>query len=71
MAAATFMVRDGDIIAETITIYEALSVLGGSLDAGRDAAHGYRLRGGRMLMADDYECTWGLFKTILSLGTPG
>ena len=71
LAAAAFMVRDGNIPGGNITIYEALPVLGGSLDAGGDAVHGYRLRGGRMLTTDNYECTWGLFKTIPSLTTPG
>ena len=71
LAAAAFMIRDGGIPGESITIYEALPLLGGSLDAGGDAIHGYTLRGGRMLTTDNYECTWGLFKTIPSLSTPG
>lgn len=71
LAAAAFMIRDGGIPGGNITIYEALPVLGGSLDAGGDAINGYRLRGRRMLTTDNYECTWGLFKTIPSLTTPG
>ena len=71
LAAAAFMIRDGGIPGGNITIYEALPVLGGSLDAGGDATHGYRLRGGRMLTTDNYECTWGLFKTIPSLSKAG
>ncbi len=71
LAAAAFMVRDGGIQGRDITVLEALPVLGGSLDATGDAASGYRLRGGRMLTTDNYECTWGLFKTIPSLNTPG
>ena len=71
LAAAAFMIRDGGIPGGSITIYEALPVLGGSLDAGGDPIHGYTLRGGRMLTTDNYECTWGLFKTIPSLSTPG
>ena len=31
---------------------------------------GYSLRGGRMFTTDNYECTWGLFKTIPSLADP-
>ena len=33
--------------------------------------HGYSMRGGRMLTSDNYECLWGLFKTIPSLSDPG
>ena len=44
------------------TIYRATSLLGGSLDGGRNAQDGYTLRGGRMLTTDNYECTWDLFK---------
>jgi oleate hydratase len=71
LAAAAFMIRDGGVPGSHITIYEALNVLGGSLDAAGDAEAGYRLRGGRMLTTDNYECTWGLFKSIPSLVDPG
>jgi oleate hydratase len=71
LAAAAFMIRDGGVPGSQITIYEALNVLGGSLDAAGSTESGYRLRGGRMLTTDNYECTWGLFKSISSLGDPG
>jgi oleate hydratase len=71
LAAAAFMIRDGGVPGGHITIYEALNVLGGSLDAAGNPEAGYRLRGGRMLTTDNYECTWGLFKTIPSLVNPG
>lgn len=70
LAAAGFMIRDGGLPGGNITIYEALPVLGGSLDAGGDHRHGYTLRGGRMLTTDNFECTWGLFKSIPSLVDP-
>lgn len=57
LAAAAFMVRDGGMPGANITIFEVASVLGGSLDGAGDAAHGYSLRGGRMLTTDNYECT--------------
>ena len=63
MAAAAFMIRDGGVPGASITIYEALPVLGGSLDAAGNPETGYSLRGGRMFTTDNYECTWGLFKT--------
>ena len=71
LAAAAFMIRDGGILGRNITIFEALSVAGGSLDGGGNPIDGYTLRGGRMLTTDNYECTWDLFKSIPSLTTPG
>ena len=70
MAAAAFLVRDGKLPGENISILEALPVMGGSLDAAGDPVNGYSLRGGRMLTTDNYECTWDLFKTIPSLTDP-
>jgi oleate hydratase len=71
LAAAAFMIRDGGVQGHNITIYEAAPVSGGSLDGGGNPADGYTLRGGRMLTTANYECTWGLFKTIPSLTSPG
>ena len=71
MAAAAFMIRDGGMSGEAISILEALRLMGGSLDGAGDAAGGYSLRGGRMLTTDNYECTWDLFKSIPSMDHPG
>ncbi|PWQ93783.1 oleate hydratase [Leucothrix arctica] len=70
MAAAAFMIRDGGVPGENITIYEALPVVGGVLDAAGTPEDGYSMRGGRMLCADIYECMWSLLKTIPSLTDP-
>jgi oleate hydratase len=70
LAAAAFMIRDGKVPGKNINIYEAMSVLGGALDGAGNAIDGYRLRGGRMLTSDNYECVWDLFKTIPSLEDP-
>ncbi|MEO8319669.1 MAG: oleate hydratase, partial [Bradyrhizobium sp.] len=70
LAAAAFMVRDAKVPGANISIYEAASVLGGALDGAGNATDGYRLRGGRMLTSDNYECVWDLFKTIPSLESP-
>ena len=70
LAAAAFLIRDGGFQGRSITIFEALAVPGGSLDGSGTAETGYSLRGGRMLTTDNYECTWGLFKTIPSLTDP-
>ena len=71
LAAAAFMIRDGEFSGENITILEAKPVMGGSLDGAGNPTDGYSLRGGRMLTTDNYECTWDLFKSIPSLTLPG
>jgi oleate hydratase len=71
MAAAAFLVRDGQFPAKNISILEATRLIGGSLDGAGDAEHGYSLRGGRMLTTDNYECTWDLYKSIPSLRNKG
>jgi len=71
LAAAAFMIRDGNMLGENITVLEAAPLLGGSLDGAGDPVSGYSLRGGRMLTTDNYECTWDLFKSIPSLTKEG
>jgi oleate hydratase len=71
LAAAAFMIRDGGVPGGAITIYEKLSLLGGSLDGARLPDGAYSVRGGRMLTFDHYECTWDLFGMIPSLEHPG
>jgi oleate hydratase len=71
LAAAAFMIRDGNLPGENISIFEAQPTLGGSLDGAGNAALGYSMRGGRMLTTDNYECTWDLYKSIPSLAHPG
>lgn len=69
LAAAAFLIRDGDVAGDNIIIFESNSLMGGSLDGAGDALNGYSLRGGRMLTTDNYECTWDLFKSIPSLNS--
>jgi hypothetical protein len=71
LAAAAFMIRDGKMPGEDISIFEASPTLGGSLDGAGDPERGYSLRGGRMLTTDNYECMWDLYKTIPSLDHEG
>ncbi len=66
MAAAVFMIRDGDILGQNITIFEELDKMGGSLDGGGSPETGYVLRGGRMLESK-YLCTFDLFSSIPTL----
>ncbi len=66
LAAAVFMIRDGDIPGHRITILEELKQIGGSLDGSGSAETGYVLRGGRMLESK-YVCTFELFASIPTL----
>lgn len=66
MAAAAFLIRDGDMRGHDITIFEASEAIGGSLDAAGSPEAGYRLRGGRMLESK-YVCTFDLFSSIPTL----
>lgn len=49
MAAAAFLIRDGDMQGRRITIFEESDAIGGSLDGSGSPETGYVLRGGRML----------------------
>ncbi len=71
LAAAAFMIRDGNFAGADISIFETAHVMGGSLDGAGDPAAGYSMRGGRMLTTDNYECTWDLYKSIPSLNHEG
>ena len=66
MAAAAFMIRDGDVVGHNITIYEELDRIGGSLDGAGNAQTGYICRGGRMFESK-YLCTLELFASIPTL----
>jgi oleate hydratase len=66
LAAAAFMIRDGDVLGQNITILEELAALGGSLDGTGSPQDGYVLRGGRML-ENKYLCTYDLFSSIPAL----
>jgi len=71
LAGAVFLIRDGGVAGNNITVYEKLPLLGGSLDGARLADGSYSLRGGRMLTTDHYECTWDLLSSISSVEHPG
>ena len=71
LAAAAFLIRDGNMSGENISIFEAGAIMGGSLDGALSPAGGYSLRGGRMVTTDNYECTWDLYKSIPSLDNVG
>jgi oleate hydratase len=66
LAAAAFLIRDGDIPGHNITILEESETIGGSLDAAGTPKDGYVMRGGRMLESK-YLCTFDLFSSIPTL----
>jgi oleate hydratase len=66
LAAAAFMIRDGQMDGSRITIYEARDVAGGCLDAINDPQEGFLFRGERE-MENHYECLWDLCRSIPSL----
>lgn len=66
LAAAAYLIRDGHMAGDKITILEQLEVNGGSLDGSGNAIDGYIMRGGRE-MESHYECTWDLFSFIPDL----
>jgi oleate hydratase len=66
LAAAAFLIRDGNIPGNRITIIEESDVIGGSLDAAGTPEGGYVMRGGRMLESK-YLCTFDLFGSIPAL----
>lgn len=70
LAAAAFLIRDGQLPGAAIHIFEEASLLGGSLDGAGQADQGYVLRGGRMLNFT-YYCSYDLLASIPSLDHPG
>jgi oleate hydratase len=70
LAAAGFLIRDGQMDGKRITIYEARNVADGCLDAIKDPKEGYLFRGERE-MEDHYECLWDLMRSIPSLDVEG
>ena len=66
MAAAAFLIRDGDVLGRDITILEESGAIGGSLDGSGKPETGYVLRGGRMFESK-YVCTFELFSSIPAL----
>ncbi len=70
MAGAAYLIRDCKFPGEQITIYEGMSILGGSNDGIGTPEGGFVCRGGRMLNEETYENFWELFKSIPSLNNP-
>jgi len=70
LAAACFLVRDGQMKGENIHILEELKISGGACDGINDTEKGFIVRGGRE-MENHFECLWDLFRSIPSIETEG
>jgi oleate hydratase len=70
MAAAAFLIRDGQMPGERITILERLKLPGGALDGIAKPKKGFVIRGGRE-MENHFECLWDLYRSIPSLEVDG
>jgi oleate hydratase len=70
LAAAAFLIRDGQISGERIHILEESDLPGGACDGAKVPDLGFVIRGGRE-MEDHYECLWDLFRFIPSLEIEG
>ncbi len=70
LAGAAFLIRDGQMAGNRITILEQQLLPGGALDGIKEAKEGFVIRGGRE-MEDHFECLWDLFRSIPSLEIDG
>ena len=69
LAAAFYLVRDGQMRGEHIHVFEKLELAGGSCDGRKDITKGFYMRGGRE-MDNHFECMWDMFKDVPSIETP-
>ncbi|GAB2444942.1 oleate hydratase [Nocardia tengchongensis] len=66
MSGAAFLIRDGQMSGDKITILEELKIPGGALDGIKEPKKGFVIRGGRE-MENHFECLWDLFRSIPSI----
>ena len=70
LAAACYLVRDGQMKGENIHILEKGDLPGGACDGSKFENLGYVMRGGRE-MDNHFEVMWDLFRSIHSIETEG
>ena len=70
LAAACYLVRDGQMAGERIHILEKDPIPGGACDGYQYTDIGYVMRGGRE-MDNHFVCMWDLFRSIPSIETEG
>ncbi|MFJ9371539.1 oleate hydratase [Nocardia sp. NPDC101769] len=66
LSGAAFLIRDGRLPGDQITILEELKLPGGALDGIKKPEKGFVIRGGRE-MESHFECLWDLFRSIPSI----
>ncbi len=70
LAAAEYLIRDGHMKGNQITIFEQDSIPGGAMDGAGNPENGFIARGGRE-MEEHYECLWDLFSQVPSIEEDG
>ena len=70
LAGAAFLIRDGQMPGNQITILEQQQLPGGALDGIKEPNKGFVIRGGRE-MEEHFECLWDLYRSIPSLEIEG
>lgn len=69
LAAAFYLIRDGHMPAQNITILEEMDVAGGSMDGSGNPEDGYIIRGGRE-MNWNYDSLWDMFQDVPAAELP-
>jgi len=70
LAAAEYLMRDGHMKGDQITIFEQASTSGGAMDGAGNPEKGFIVRGGRE-MEEHYECLWDLYGQVPSIEEEG
>ncbi len=70
LAAACYLVRDGQLPGKNVHVLEKDPIPGGACDGYQVTDVGYVMRGGRE-MDNHFECMWDLFRSIPSIETEG
>ncbi|MCB1380388.1 MAG: oleate hydratase [Alphaproteobacteria bacterium] len=69
LAAATYLIKDGGLLANNITVYEAATCLGGAMAISGNPQQGYVLPTGRVFEGQ-YRCAFELFSLVPSASDP-
>lgn len=70
LAAAEYLIRDGQMKGNQITIFEKGNISGGAMDGAGNPESGFIVRGGREMEAH-YECLWDLYGQVPSIEKEG
>ncbi|MEU5407893.1 oleate hydratase [Nocardia asteroides] len=70
LSGAAFLIRDGQLAGDRITVLERLKLPGGALDGIREPKKGFVIRGGRE-MENHFECLWDLYRSVPSIEIEG